>query len=162
MRSDYGLYVIAIICFVIAGAVAAANIPGYTLGDASGITVVMIFLLIGIISGAVGYSTKPKEMMPITQPAPTTPMREEEMPAPTREASEDIQPPPPAPIEQMTTTAEEEPKRELEAEVTVPQEPSAPTPSTPMEASPPETEQPVANAEVEKPKPARRRRKKAQ
>lgn len=160
MRSDYGLYVIAVICFAIAGALAAANVPGYTLAEASGITVVMVFLLIGIISAAVGYSTKPKEMMPITRPAPTTPMREEETPIATPQASEEIQPPPPAPIEHMTPPAEEKPQPKLEPEITVTPEQSSPEPS--MEAPPPEPEQPVTPAAAEKPKTTRRRRKKAQ
>jgi len=140
MRSDYGLYGVAIICFIIAGAFMTNIVPGYTLVDQSGIILTMIFLLIGIISAAVGYSARPKVITPATQPtpAPATPPLLEEMPPP---------PPPPAEVT---------PK---------PLPPQEPTPSTPpIVTLPTEPEQPVKAAEEEKPKekPVRRRRKKAQ
>lgn len=154
MRSDYGLYVVAIICFIIAGALAAANIPGYTLSDPTGVTVMIIFVLIGIISAAVGYSAKPRAVMPPAQPTPTAPVHEEETTMPTREVSEEISPPPPAPVEPepVAPTAEEakpEPQATVEPETSMPA--TAPTP---------ETETPVTPTVEEKPKPARRRRKK--
>jgi len=137
MRSDYGLYVVAIICFIIAGAFAAS----YTITDPTGIIVTMIFLLIGIISAAVGYSARPKAITPATQPtpAPVTPPLLEEMPPTSPPPAEEVTPKPPPPQE--------------------------PTPSTPpIVTLPTEPEQPVKAAEEEKPKekPVRRRRKKAQ
>jgi len=145
MRSDYGLYGIAIICFIIAGAFMANIVPGYTLAEReSGITVTMIFLLIGIISLAVGYSARPKAITPTTQPTPTQakPPLPEEMPPPSP-------PPTPPPAEEVT------PK---------PLSPQEPTPTPPIATVPTEPEQPSKVAQEEKPKekPARRRRKKAQ
>lgn len=155
MRSDYGLYGVAIICFIIAGAFMANLVPGYTLIEAPGITVIIIFLLIGIISAAVGYSARPKEMMPVTRPIPTPSTPAQEAPPPARPPAEEMPPPspqiPPAPAEEVTP------------EPTPP--PPMPTePSPPAVTPPAEQEQPVKVAEEEKPKekPVRRRRKKAQ
>jgi len=132
MRSDYGLYGVAIICFIIAGVFATNMVPQYTLAEASGITVIMIFLVLGIISAAVGYSARPKEVMP------TTPALAPKAPA--------FEPPPsPPPTQPAVEEAAPEPM------------PPPPPPTPPVEAAavtPP--------TEAEKPKPVRRRRKKAQ
>ena len=144
MRSDYGLYGIAIICFVIAGIFMASVVPGYTLMEQSGIAVIMIFLLLGIILAAAGYSARPKPAMPAMQPthAPVTLPKE----TATQPIVEETPPPP-------TQTPQEEVKPE-------PQPPALAEPSPPAAPVSMEAEQPVA-AEEEKPKPARRRRKKA-
>jgi len=155
MRSDYGLYGIAIICFIIAGAFMANLVPGYTLVEAPGITVIIIFVLIGIISAAVGYSARPKEMMPALQPTPTPPTPAQEIPPPAPSLAEEMPPTPPptppAPAEEVTPEPAPPPP--------MPTEPSPPTVAPPLEQ-----EQPVKAAEEEKPKekPVRRRRKKAQ
>jgi outer membrane biosynthesis protein TonB len=146
MRSDYGLYGIAIICFVIAGIFMAGVAPGYTLMEQSGIAVIMVFLLLGIVFAAAGYTTRPKAAMPTTQPMPTpvTPPRETFT---QTIAEETPPPPPPSPA----------PKEEVQPEPQPPAEPEPSPPTTPVSM---EAEQPVV-AEEEKPKPARRRRKKA-
>ena len=143
MRSDYGLYGIAIICFVIAGIFMASVVPGYTLMEQSGIAVIMIFLLLGIVLAAAGYSARPKPVMPAMQPthAPVTLPKE----TATQPIVEETPPP--------TQTPQEEVKPE-------PQPPALAEPSPPAAPVSMEAEQPVA-AEEEKPKPARRRRKKA-
>ena len=146
MRSDYGLYGIAIVCFVIAGIFMASVVPGYTLMEQSGIAVIMIFLLLGIVLAAAGYSARPKPAMPAMQPthAPITLPKE----TATQPIVEETPPPPPP-----TQTPQEEVKPE-------PQPPALAEPSPPAAPVSMEAEQPVA-AEEEKPKPARRRRKKA-
>jgi len=147
MRADYGLYGVAIICFIIAIVFGAEAVPGYTFEEAyvTTVAVTVVFTILGIISAVVGYSTRPKAIMPTTQPIPvlTAPEPEPEMPP-------SPPPSPPPPLEEVAL------------------EPSPPPPSPPVEPSPPavtvstEPEQPVAVTEEEKPKPARRRRKKAQ
>lgn len=150
MRSDYGLYGVAAICFIIAivaGAFTANLVSGYTLAYQSGMAVIIIFLLVGIISAIAGYSSRPKVAMPTTQPMPTpvTPPREMF----TQTIAEETLPPPPPPSPA--------PQEEVQPE---PQPPAEPEPSPPTAPVSIEAEQPVA-AEEEKPKPARRRRKKA-
>lgn len=157
MRSDYVLYGVAIVFFIIAGGVAAAQVPGYLLTDTMGIVVVMLFLLLGIVSAAVGYSAKPKTMMPTAHPQPSMPKattEAEETPTPARPAVEEM-PPPAPPVEEVKP--EPEPQPPTSPEPTPPEMAPTPTPAPSTEA-----EQPVTTAEEEKPKPARRRRKKTQ
>lgn len=175
MRLDYVLYGVAIICFIIAGAFAVANVPGYTLDTTSGIAVTMIFLLLGIISAAVGYSARPKAMMPTTQPMPpeTVPtVRQVKAPETETPPSEEMpSSPPPAPAETSSMPLEEPiaPTASTHEEITSePSMPAAVEPTPPPVAAPMEPEQPtvqeepVKAAEEEKPRPARRRRKRAQ
>ena len=161
MRSDYGLYIVAVICFVLAAIFASSMVSGYELSTASGITVTVVFLLIGIIATAVGYSARPKAMMPPPEPTPTpvisAPIVE---PTPmTEEHSEPSTPPVPAPVEEVSVT--------VESAASAPAEPSEPSPPVVEMRAEPETPQAPSmetSAEVaaeEKPKPARRRRKKA-
>jgi hypothetical protein len=150
MRSDYSLYGVAIICFVItiiAGAFTANMISGYTLEYTTGIAAMLIFLLIGIILAYAGYSSRPKAAMPTIQPRPTPVIQPRE--TLTKPIAEETPPPPPAPIQ----TPQEEVKPE-------PPPLAQPEPSPPTEPVSMEAEQPVV-AEEEKAKPARRRRKKA-
>jgi len=138
MRSDYGLYVVAIICFIIVGAFAADVVKlEYWV---SKISVTIIVLVIGIIAAVVGYSARPKAVMPKVEPtpAPATPP-----------------PPPPTPLPPVEEVAPELPPPP-------PPAPEMPAP-TPAVTPPPEPKQPVKAAEEEKPKekPVRRRRKKA-
>jgi outer membrane biosynthesis protein TonB len=156
MRSDYGLYGVAVICFILAAVFAASLVPGYYLSEAQGVAVTVVFLLIGVIAAAVGYSARPKAIMPSQEPAlapvPTAPMTPIEEPTPVTEEPTTPPPPPPTRIEEVSIT-------EPTPEPTPPQpvEPLEPTPAvTPVEEPAP------AEAVVEeKPKTSRRRRKKA-
>jgi len=156
MRSDYGLYGVAIIGFLLAAVFAAGMVQGYEItgaNAASGITVTVVFLLIGIIAGAVGFSARPKAMMP-PEPAlvPTPSAPTSETTTPTEEPAEPavLPPPPPAPVEEVAVSPETSPPQ--------PSEPSPPTLATPTETAQPT---PVEEVTEEKPKRARRRRKKA-
>jgi type IV secretory pathway VirB10-like protein len=154
MRTDYGLYGIAVICFIIAGAFMIANVPGYTLQETSGIAVVMIFLIFGIISAAVGYSVRSKTIITTQpKPTPTAPITEKPLPPPTipPKPAEESKPQPL--IEVVAPEASQEPPMS-----SAPSEPSPPT------VIPAEAEQPLQAAEEEKPKekPVRRRRKKTE
>lgn len=155
MRSDYGLYGVAVICFILTAVFAAGVVQGYTLVETSGIAITVIFLLIGIIAAAVGYSARPKAIIPAYEPTPTPTVSVVE-PTPTvEEPAEPIVPPP-----QPTTPVEE---------VSVSPEPTPPQPMEPSEPSPPTVapaEEQVQPAPTEamtqqKPKTTRRRRKKA-
>jgi len=150
MRSDYGLYGVAIICFLLAAAFAASVVPGYTLSGAPGITVTVVFLLIGIVAAAVGYSARPRAMMPSEPTQAATPAAAlAPATAVTVETTEPVAPPPP-PVEEVLVSPERLP--------TQPSEPSPPVVAAQVEAVQPAP----AEATVEqKPKPARRRRKKA-
>src|SRR3989304_1680931 len=97
MRSDYGLYGIAIICFVIAGIFMASVVPGYTLMEQSGIAVIMIFLLLGIVFAAAGYTTRPKAAIPTTLPAPTSPEPAAPSVIVVQQQQQQQMPPPPPP-----------------------------------------------------------------
>ncbi len=154
MRSDYGLYGVAVICFILTAVFAAGAVQGYTLSEMSGMAVTVVFLLIGIIAAAVGYSARPKAAMPTYEPtpAPIVPVVE-----PTPAVEEPVEPvvPPPPP----TTPVEE---------VSVSPEPTPPEPIEPSEPSPPpvapaeEQVQPAPTEAVAQQKPkTRRRRKKA-
>lgn len=173
MRLDYVLYGVAIVCFIIAGAFAVANVPGYTLDTTSGIAVTMIFALLGIISGAVGYSARPKAMMTTTQPSPTETMPSpQEVTGPSTETlpQEEMPPPPPPaemqamPLEEpITTTATSSEPIASETQMTAAVEPTPPAVVPTMEPEQPIIqEEPMKAANEEKPKPTRRRRKKAQ
>ena len=149
MRSDYGLYGVAAICIILAALFAAGLIPGYTLSETSGIAVTVVFLLIGIIAAAVGYSARPKAVIPATEstlPPHPTPTIEE----PTSVAEElTTPPPPPTPLEEVSASPEPEPSQ--------PTEPSEPSPTV----LPVEEPTPTEAVAEEKPKTTRRRRKKA-
>ena len=156
MRSDYGLYIVAVICFILAAVFAAGRVPGYELSQTSGVAVTVVFLLIGVIAAAVGYSARPKTIARTQEPAPapaqTAPATPVEEPTPVTQELTTPPPPPPTPIEEVSIT---EPTPE----------PTQPEPIEPLEPAPVVTpvEEP-APAEVaaeEKPKTTRRRRKKA-
>ena len=158
MRSDYGLYSVAVICFIISAVFAANLVPGYQLGDPLGLGVTAIFLIIGIISLAVGYLARPKAMMPTTQPMPK-PAAMEPTPEPSLPESQSPQAPEP---EAIVPTPLPSPMPSTTPEPSVP-EPSAPEPTateTNAVETSAETVQPAKVEEIEKPKPTRRRRKK--
>jgi outer membrane biosynthesis protein TonB len=156
MRSDYGLYGVAVICFILAAVFAANLVPGYSLSEAQGIAVTVVFLLIGVIAAAVGYSARPKAITPTQEPAPSlappAPVTPVEEPAPVTEEPTTPPPPPPTRIEEVSIT-------EPMTEPTPPQpvEPLEPTPAV----TPAEEPAPAETVAGERPKTTRKRRKKA-
>jgi hypothetical protein len=161
MRSDYGLYVVAVICFVLAAVFASSIVSGYELSTASGITVTVVFSLIGIIALAVGYSARPRAMMPPPEPTPA-PVVSSPMVEPTlmTEPAEPSTPPPVSvPVEEVAVSVEP-----VAAASTETSEASPPVVEMHAEPETPQAPSMVTSAEAaaeEKPKPARRRRKKA-
>jgi hypothetical protein len=147
MRSDYGLYIVAVICFIIAGIFLTGAIPDYALTGSMGMVAIPIFVILGVIFAVTGYATKPKiATLPAKEPQPAL---AEPTPLPVAPVVEEVTAEPvtePAPTEappQETPTAIEEP---------------VPPPPPPL-ASVEET----AKTEEEKPpveKPVRRRRRK--
>jgi len=161
MRSDYGLYIVAVICFVLAAVFATNMVSGYDISTASGIAVTVVFLLIGVIAFAVGYSARPKAIMPPPEPAPApavlAPMAE---PTPmTEEPAEPSTPPVAAPVEEASMSAE--PVSTPSAETSEPSPPVVEIRAEPETPQAPSMETSAEVAAEEKPKPARRRRKKA-
>jgi hypothetical protein len=161
MRSDYGLYVVAIICFVIAIAFAGGAVQGYTLAEPQGITVTIVFLVLGIISGVVGYSARPKAVIrapSISTPSPT-PVPVVETPASEPMEEPKPEPTPPEPSVPLVTT----PSATLEAEAPTSTPATIESPTEPVSEQQPEAvaEEPKIE-EAPREKPIRRRRKKTQ
>ena len=159
MRSDYGLYSVAVICFILAAVFAASLVPGYPFSETGGMAVTVVFLLIGIIAAAVGYSARPKAMErtpePTPMPTPVVPI-EETVRVVEKPTEPVFPPPPPEPVEEIRAAPEPTPEP---AEPSEPSEPAVVTSEVePSQAPPTET---LAEATTEKPKPTRRRRKKA-
>lgn len=103
MRSDYGLYVVAIICFIIAGMVILGANPQYlphpTTFEATAMTVILTAL--GLILAILGYALRPKPTISIPEPAkPASP------PAPPTTKETPVAPPsaptPPKPPQEET------------------------------------------------------------
>ncbi|MDH5782556.1 MAG: hypothetical protein OEZ35_02665 [Candidatus Bathyarchaeota archaeon] len=69
MRADYGLYIVAIICFIIAGLVLLEAVPKYlpepATFEATAMTV--IFTALGLIFAILGYALRPKPIISITK-----------------------------------------------------------------------------------------------
>lgn len=134
MRSDYSLYIVAIICFIIAGVL---------LSDATGLqpnmsqVAMAISVILGILFAAGGYTLRPKVVA-----------RAPEVPSPRiAEPSPPATPPPQAPTEEPAPTAPT---------------PPPPAPPPPAEEAPipaPTVEEP-AKVEETAEKPTRRRRRK--
>jgi outer membrane biosynthesis protein TonB len=138
MHADYILYVIAVICFVVAGLTAAHP---YTSTTSLNMLIVIVLAIIGVIFIGSGYSLRPQTRavarveptIPQTKPA----MEERAMPAPATEPS--LKPEPTPAAEPMPSPeAIEETKKE--------------------EAAPPEA---PAKQETKKPTRKRRERKEA-
>ena len=139
MRTDYVLYVIAVICFIIAGYSAAVR---YT--DPMTITLIVIVLaIIGVIFIWGGYSLRPQTRV-VTRTEPSMP--------PTKAAMEE-QPMKPAPEPEPAPAPETMPSSEITEETKTEE---LPPPEAPAEA-PPETPSETA---TETKKPARKRREK--
>jgi len=161
MRSDYGLYAIAIVCFIIAGIFAGNAVPGYPAAEALGLSVIIIFIVFGLVSLVVGYSSRPKAAMPTAQPVSTEmPPPQETIAVETSPAvAEEETPPTVAPIAQTAQPAEEIARAPMPSEEPMPAEP---TPSPAAPAMEPEQPEKGTEEEVPREKPVRRRRKKAQ
>jgi hypothetical protein len=73
MRSDYVLYVVAVICFIIAGVFIAGAIQ---LEATMSLVVTAVFFILGIIFAVGGYSLRPRAAAPmptVSQPLPVEP-----------------------------------------------------------------------------------------
>ena len=96
MRSDYALYVVAVICFILVAVVFAGSTEyaGY-LPMETQITMVTtaVLAILGLISAGAGYLVRPEEMILTPPPHPPAPK-----PAPKLSA------PPPTPPSKITTT----------------------------------------------------------
>jgi hypothetical protein len=141
MRSDYSLYVVAVICFIIAGVFVAG-----TVGDMS-LAATAIFLILGILFATAGYAMRPKA----GPPTPTAPPPLPAEPSPF---------PSPPPVEEKVEEAPVAPLPPTEEQV--PSIPPTPPPAEEAVPTPaPALEEP-AKVEEEKPteKPVRRRRRK--
>ncbi|MFQ6074299.1 MAG: hypothetical protein ACE5KC_03670 [Candidatus Bathyarchaeia archaeon] len=103
MRADYGFYVVAIICFMIA-ALPYTNVISEELlkpGSAMSITVTAIFAALGLISIILGYSQRPKPIITIPEaPKPALPPSPPHALPPTEETTaaslSELTPPTPA------------------------------------------------------------------
>ena len=141
MRSDYGLYVVAVICFIITGIFLTGTVEGYKYTDSMGMAAIAIFLILGAIFALAGYAVRPKVPVSTISTAPQT-LPEPSAPAVLPPVEEKVEEP------QVTPAPQEEPA------------PPEPTPA--VEEAPPVSPEPV-KAEEEKPpaeKRARRPRKK--
>lgn len=114
MRADYGLYILAIICFAIAGLVLLNVAPQYlpepATFEATAFTV--IFTALGLIFVVLGYALRPKpiiSVMETAKPAPPLPPPPAQPPTETT-ATQPSEPAPPTPPREETAKAEEKPK----------------------------------------------------
>src|SRR3990170_5143330 len=154
MRSDYVLYVIAVICFIIAGVFVAGTIP---LEATMSLAATAVFFILGIIFAVGGYALRPKVAAPmpmVSHPSPVEPSPPQPEPSPLVEEKVEEAPAVPPLVVEAPPPVEEVPVVE-------------PTPPPVEEAAPteptlaPTVEEPakVKEAKPEK-KPVRRRRKK--
>jgi type IV secretory pathway VirB10-like protein len=139
MRTDYILYVIAVICFIVAGLTAARP---YT-SAASNWLIVIVLAIIGVIFVGGGYSLRPQTRV-VTRAEPKMPqakpmMEEQKMTPPVAEPSPE---PEPTPVAEPVPTGEasEETKKE--------------------EAAPLEAVAETSQVKTETKRPVRRRREK--
>jgi len=115
MRADYGLYVLAITCFVIAALPYYANVISeelLQLGSFPSIVLTVIFAALGLISIIVGYSLRPKPIISILEPSkPSLPSS----PPPALPPSEETTAPPPSeptpPLPPQEETVKPEPEK---------------------------------------------------
>jgi type IV secretory pathway VirB10-like protein len=155
MRSDYVLYVVAVICFIIAG-VFIANAIQLATTDMN-LAATVVFFILGIIFAVGGYALRPKVAAPmpaVSQPPPVEPSLPPPQLPPVEEKVEEA-PAVPPPVVEVPPPVEEAPVVEP---TPPPVEEAAPTEPTPV----PTVEEPAKIEEAKpKEKPARRRRKKA-
>jgi len=145
MRLDYSLYVVALICFIIAGAFLAIG-PEQTMTQVA----MGIFAILGVLFAAGGYTLRPKAAAPTPKAPPPSPQEPSPPPSPppVEEKIEEVPVAPPPPTEERVPSIPPTPP---------PAEEEVPTPPT----AAPVLEEP-AKVEEEKPaeKPVRRRRRK--
>lgn len=73
MRYDYGLYFIAIICFVLAGFLFmgyAGYIQLTTGNEATDLVITMFSVVLGVVFVGIGYGVRPKKTVPTQPPLP--------------------------------------------------------------------------------------------
>ncbi len=111
MRADYGLYIVAIICFIIAGLVILEAAPEYlpkpATFEATALTV--IFAALGLISAILGYALRPKPIISIREThKPTSPPSPPPALPPTEEttAASLSEPTPTTPLQEETAKPE--------------------------------------------------------
>jgi len=150
MRTDYILYIVAVICFIIAAGVYATLQLTLSME-----TTVAVLIVIGIIFIVSGYALRPSKQpamapietaMPPTKPAMEDQPKPEAMTPPPTPSEPEPQPAPTPAPETETPVAEPTPTPEPAAEVAA--EETSQTPPSQPETPPPET------------KTTRRRRKK--
>ena len=147
MRSDYGLYIVAVICFIIAGIFLTGAIPGYTFADSMGMVSIAVFLILGIIFAVAGYATKPKvtAIPPVTEPVPTL--------------AEPTPPPAPPPAEEVMPEPEPVAEQPPQEETATQESPMAAEELAPVPPPPPPLASMEETVKTAEEKPARRRRK---
>jgi len=88
MRADYGLYIVAAICFIIVGLTILEAVPQYLpeLMTFEGTVTTVVFSALGLIFAILGYALRPKPIIPIPEiskpsihptPPPVLPCAEE-------------------------------------------------------------------------------------
>jgi outer membrane biosynthesis protein TonB len=134
MRTDYILYVIAVICFIVAGY--AAAYPFTSIATSNDLTVIVL-AIIGIIFVGSGYSLRPQTRA-VTRIEPTIPQTKpaiEERSTPPPLAAEPSPKPEPTPAEEPMPSPEV--TEETKKEEAVPPEAPAETPETKTETKRP-------------------------
>lgn len=118
MRADYPLYIVAIICFIVAG-------YGYAYPftePSTNFLLVATLMILGVIFAGTGYALREKESkIVVTKPAP--PPKVEEPPPP---------PPPPPVVEKKEAPPEPQPMKTVEEKT--PEEPVAPSETSPAKS----------------------------
>ncbi len=100
MRTDYGLYIVAIICFIIATLPYTNVISEELLTPSSfpSITITVIFAALGLIFAILGYALRPKPIISIPEaPKPALPPTPPSALPPTEETTATL-PSEPAPL----------------------------------------------------------------
>jgi outer membrane biosynthesis protein TonB len=149
MRSDYILYVVAVICFIIAGVFVAGAIP---LGTSEmNLTVTAIFFILGIIFAVGGYALRSKAAAPmptVSQPPPAEPFLPLPQLPPVEEKMEEA-PAVPPPVVEAPPPVEEAPVIE---HIPPPVEEVAPTEPTRVPTLEEPAKCPKCGTEVSSPK----------
>lgn len=159
MRLDYVLYVVGVICFIIAG-VFVADAVNLSTTDLD-LAATAVFFILGLIFAVGGYASRPKvaaTMPPISKPTTVEPSPPPQIP-PVEEKAEEA-PAVTPPVEEAPPPVEEKVEAAPTVEPTLPPVEEATQPPVPtMEETARVKEARPEEAKPEK-KPARRRRKK--
>jgi hypothetical protein len=74
MRSDYALYTVSVICFVLAAIVFAIVAGGYHFMEPQiSLVTTVVLAVLGLISAGAGYLVRPEEIIPPPIPRPAAP-----------------------------------------------------------------------------------------